>query len=118
MNGLTTTKQTAQCEMVSFGLEPNYIYLKRSHDSKMVGHFGFVKTLCLVKCQFWWPSLKEDIESYVASCPPCSAAEGQPGKIPGLLQPLAKPRHPGRKFPWTYNGATRKFRKHGDPGGN
>lgn len=38
--------------------------LKKSHNSKVVGHFGFLKTLHLIKKkkQFWWPSVKKDIE--------------------------------------------------------
>lgn len=36
-----------------------------------VGHFGFVKTLHLIKRQFLWPKMKKDIETYVASCPIC-----------------------------------------------
>lgn len=50
--------------------------LQKSHDSKVAGHFGFVKHhFGLVKHQFWWLSLKKDIESYVASCPTCASAK-------------------------------------------
>lgn len=38
------------------------------HDSKAAGHFRFVKTLHLIKRQFWWPSLQKDIESPVCIC--------------------------------------------------
>lgn len=63
--------------------------LRKSHDSKVAGHFGFVKTLHLVKRQFWWLSLKKDIESYVASCPVCASAKRWRGKTPELLQTMA-----------------------------
>lgn len=63
------------------------LILEKSHDSKATGHFGFVKTLHLIKCQFWWLSLKKDIQSYVASCPVCTSAKRWQGKTSRLLQP-------------------------------
>ncbi|XP_058041925.1 uncharacterized protein LOC131199783 [Ahaetulla prasina] len=68
--------------------------LQRCHDAKMAGHFGFVKTLHLLKRQFWWPSLKKDIQAYVASCPVCASSKRPPGKPPGLLQTVARPGTP------------------------
>lgn len=70
------------------------LILEKSHDSKTTGHFGFVKTLHLIKCQFWCLSLKKDIQSYVASCPVCTLAKKWQGKTPGLLQPVAEPSAP------------------------
>lgn len=66
--------------------------LKWAHDSKILVTFGFVKTLHLIKQQFWWISLKKDIESYVASFPIFSAAKQLLGKTSGLLQNMASPR--------------------------
>ncbi|KAK9395571.1 hypothetical protein NXF25_018932, partial [Crotalus adamanteus] len=47
--------------------------LQWSHDAKQAGHFGFLKTLQLVRRQFWWPGMKKDIESYVKSYATCAA---------------------------------------------
>lgn len=66
------------------------------HDTKQAGHFGFVKTLHLIKRQFWWPSLKKDIKSYVSNCPICALAKQRQGKTPGPFQTLAK-----SSVPWT-----------------
>uniref|UniRef100_A0A670ZKL6 Gypsy retrotransposon integrase-like protein 1 n=1 Tax=Pseudonaja textilis TaxID=8673 RepID=A0A670ZKL6_PSETE len=54
--------------------------------------------LHLVIQQFWWPSLKKDIETYVASCPVCASAKRPPGKLPGLLQDVARPTAPWREI--------------------
>lgn len=64
---------------------------------KTAGHFGFVKTLYLVKCQFWWLCMKRDIENYMASCPVCTSAKRCSGKTPGLLQPVTSPIAPWRE---------------------
>lgn len=64
--------------------------LGNCHDSKMAGHFGFMKMLQLVKRQFWWPSLKKDIESYVANCSVWASAKRRQGKTPGFLQMVVK----------------------------
>ncbi|KAK9395739.1 hypothetical protein NXF25_019100 [Crotalus adamanteus] len=54
--------------------------LKRCHDVKQAGHFGFVKTLHLARHQFWWPTLRRDVEEYVKSCPTCATCKTYPGK--------------------------------------
>lgn len=72
--------------------------LERAHDARTAGHFGFVKTLHLIKRQFWWPALKRDIENYVASCPVCASAKRPPGKTPGLLQNVARPTAPWKEI--------------------
>ncbi|XP_060539362.1 queuine tRNA-ribosyltransferase catalytic subunit 1 isoform X1 [Pantherophis guttatus] len=72
--------------------------LQHAHDAKTAGHFGFVKTVHLIKRQFWWPALKKDIEAYVASCPVCASAKRPPGKPPGLLQSVARPNAPWKEI--------------------
>uniref|UniRef100_A0A670Z7K1 Integrase catalytic domain-containing protein n=1 Tax=Pseudonaja textilis TaxID=8673 RepID=A0A670Z7K1_PSETE len=48
--------------------------------------------------QFWWLSLKKDIESYVASCLTSVAARRRQGKYPGLLQTVADPSAPWKEI--------------------
>lgn len=38
--------------------EPEDFNIAQTHDTKAVGHLGFMKTLHLVKRQFWWPGMK------------------------------------------------------------
>ncbi|KAK9395726.1 hypothetical protein NXF25_019087 [Crotalus adamanteus] len=74
--------------------------LQRCHDAKQAGHFGFLKTLHLLRWQFWWPRLKVDVEQYVRGCHVCASAK------PRTRNPWACyrrwPTHlgPGRKSPW------------------
>lgn len=72
--------------------------MQTCYDSKMAGHFGFVKTLHLIKRQFWWPSLKKYIESYITSCLVCTAAKSLQGKLPSLLQSVCEPSAPWREI--------------------
>ncbi|KAK9410979.1 hypothetical protein NXF25_002154 [Crotalus adamanteus] len=68
--------------------------LQRCHDAKLAGHFGFVKTLHLIRRQFWWPTLRKDVEHHVKSCPVCATCKSRPGKPVGYLQSVADPEHP------------------------
>ena len=45
--------------------------LKENHDSVNVGHPGQHRMLKLLKRNYWWPGLKEDIKIYVQSCFKC-----------------------------------------------
>ena len=56
------------------------------HDVPWCAHLGVGKTLELVKRQFWWPNLAEDITRYVETCFKCQAN---------------KPDHRNRKIPLT-----------------
>lgn len=68
--------------------------LHQCHDVKTAGHFGFVKTLHLVRCQLWWPKLRKQVEDYVRGCPICVMAKPLSGKPLGLLQSVAEPCRP------------------------
>ena len=45
--------------------------MKIAHDSDWSGHFGSRKTLLRIEAHFWWPTMKVDVQSYVASCCGC-----------------------------------------------
>ena len=42
------------------------------HDVPWCAHLGIKNTVQLIKKQFWWPKMQQDIESYIKSCPKCS----------------------------------------------
>ena len=42
--------------------------LQENHDSVDVGHPGQQRMLELIKWNYWWPGLKEDIKKYVQGC--------------------------------------------------
>ncbi|KAK9395371.1 hypothetical protein NXF25_018732, partial [Crotalus adamanteus] len=68
--------------------------LRQGHDVKSAGHFGFLKTLHLLKRQFWWPGMKTDVQKYVRECSMCATTKPQVGKPSGLLQQVSNPNHP------------------------
>ena len=41
------------------------------HHTPIVGHPGQDKTLELVLCNYWWPSVASDTRHYVRTCPKC-----------------------------------------------
>jgi Integrase zinc binding domain len=43
------------------------------HDVPWCAHLGIGKTLELVKRQFWWPKMSEDIKAYIETCFKCQA---------------------------------------------
>uniref|UniRef100_A0A670XUD3 ribonuclease H n=1 Tax=Pseudonaja textilis TaxID=8673 RepID=A0A670XUD3_PSETE len=44
------------------------LIMTQCHDNPAAGHFGFHKTLHLITRTFWWPRVRHDVSSYVASC--------------------------------------------------
>lgn len=57
-------------------------------------HVSADKTLQLIKRQFWWPAMAEDVDSWRASCLVCAAHnQGKPGRTK-----LCRPNAP--KGPW------------------
>jgi hypothetical protein len=65
--------------------------IRLGHDSPFAGHFGLRKTLALVKRNYWWPSMKESIKTYLDGCPVCQRSKSLTTKPQGLLQPLPIP---------------------------
>lgn len=58
------------------------------HSSPVGGHSGVRATYHRVKGIFYWPGLKADVESFIASCPTCQRAKSEHCLQPGLLEPL------------------------------
>ena len=45
--------------------------LQENHNSVDMGHLGQQRILELIKQNYWWPGLKEDIKKYVQGCFKC-----------------------------------------------
>ena len=45
-----------------------------------MGHLGIERTTSLLKDQFYWPSMLEDVELHIRSCPHCLRFKTQPEK--------------------------------------
>ena len=65
--------------------------LKEFHNSPIRGHAGIKRTTTRIASQFYWTSLKKDVNSFVQSCDICQRAKIATSLPAGLLQPLAIP---------------------------
>jgi len=65
--------------------------LKENHDSVDVGHPGQQRMLELLKRNYWWPGLKEDVKRYVQGCFKCQQNKVQYQRKAGELHPLEIP---------------------------
>ncbi|PKI60465.1 hypothetical protein CRG98_019119 [Punica granatum] len=45
--------------------------LRECHDSKWAGHSGIHRTLALVEERYYWPQLRDDVETFVKTCLVC-----------------------------------------------
>ena len=52
--------------------------MEACHDN--MGHLGIERTTSLLKDQFYWPSMIEDVELHIRSCPHCLRFKAQPEK--------------------------------------
>ena len=43
------------------------------HDTPSAGHPGIANTLKILQRDFWWPTMKQDVEQYVKGCGKCQA---------------------------------------------
>ena len=61
-----------------------------AHDT--LGHFGFFKTYESIKCSYFWPNMRKDLEEgYVPSCMDCQHNKSSTSKPTGPLHPLPVP---------------------------
>jgi len=68
--------------------------LKENHDSVDVGYPGQHRMLELLKRNYWWPGLKENVKRYVQRCIKCQQNKVQHQKKVGELHPLEIPQGP------------------------
>jgi uncharacterized C2H2 Zn-finger protein len=55
------------------------------HGSKTGGHFGISNTLGKIKEKFYWPKLRNDVQTWCAQCDMCAARKGPTRKIKAPL---------------------------------
>lgn len=68
--------------------------MESEHDSKVAGHMGMDKTLELIKRNFFWKGMSNQISDFVRSCPICQAVKAPRHGRYGLLHPLELPYAP------------------------
>ncbi|GJU12068.1 uncharacterized mitochondrial protein-like protein [Tanacetum coccineum] len=68
--------------------------LKECHDSKWDGHPGITRTLALVEGTYYWPRIRDDVETFVQTCLIFQQDKIEQKKSGGLLEPLPTPKGP------------------------
>jgi hypothetical protein len=70
--------------------------MREAHDAPYSGHLGMERTLHILRRQYWWPGMKDDVQTYVAECESCQRNKSANTKKAGLSQPLPIPELPWR----------------------
>jgi predicted aspartyl protease len=65
--------------------------IRTVHATQATAHPGQKKTLHLLRDRYYWPSMRQDVEAYVAACKPCRWSHAPRDKTPGLLKSLPVP---------------------------
>ncbi|KAF7835592.1 putative gag-pol polyprotein [Senna tora] len=69
------------------------LLVRESHEGGLMGHFGVLKTLDMLKEHFFWPHIKRDVEKLCSKCISCRKAKSKV-KPHGLYMSLPVPTHP------------------------
>ena len=64
------------------------------HVHPFTGHVGIHRTSEILRRDFWWPGMEQDITKYVGDCEMCSRNKPTNQKKAGLLAPLPIPGKP------------------------
>ena len=62
--------------------------LKTRHSNLAAGNFGIQRTYEAVRKDFYWPSMRKDVEEFVKSCIICQKIKSSKQKVFGKLMPL------------------------------
>ncbi|KAI5316908.1 hypothetical protein L3X38_036615 [Prunus dulcis] len=68
--------------------------LKKCHDAKWEGHPGTHRTLALMSEAYYWPQMREDVDSFMRTCLVCQQDKTLQKQPDGLLEPLLVPTRP------------------------
>jgi hypothetical protein len=68
--------------------------LSRCHDDPLGGHFGVEKTTELIGRQFFWPGMREEVDTYVDTCAVCQRNKVKRHRPYGVLNSLPVPSKP------------------------
>jgi hypothetical protein len=68
--------------------------IQNNHDIPAAGHPGRAKTLDLIRHRYFWPTLRKDVERFVANCHVCQRMKTSRHTPYGVLNPLPVPERP------------------------
>ena len=69
--------------------------IRRFHDSLLAAHLGISRTVFRLQTRVYWPGLRNDVRTYIASCTVCITRKSP---CPRRAPPWAAA---GREWPWT-----------------
>ena len=72
--------------------------LREHHDPADIGHPGQHRMIELLRRNYWWPGLKEDIKRYVQGCFKCQQNKVLHQRKAGELHPLEIPQGPWQEI--------------------
>jgi hypothetical protein len=64
------------------------LVLTKMHNVPYTGHLGYRKNITTVRCQYFWPGIKNDVTEYLARCMKCQKVKVEHMHSMGLLQSL------------------------------
>jgi hypothetical protein len=67
------------------------------HDSTTAGHPSTLRTKLAIEKDFWWPTLLQDVKSYVQGCAICQSTKPRTNHSKALYYPIS-PEHPQIPF--------------------
>ena len=68
--------------------------LRYKHDHILSGHYGYNKTLELIRREYTWPGIRDFVKDYCGSCTVCKRSKTPRHKPYGTLQQLPIPEKP------------------------
>ena len=69
------------CSIVVYYTEKCLMVNYKRTNSNLYGHLGIERITSLLRDQFYWPSMIEDIKHYIKSCPRYLRFKTQPEKV-------------------------------------
>ena len=65
--------------------------LRLVHDGPLAGHMGVDRTWSRLRDWFWWPQIKEDLQTYIKGCEACAVNKHSNLKIKAPMQETSIP---------------------------
>ncbi|KAL0420256.1 UNVERIFIED_CONTAM: Transposon Tf2-11 polyprotein [Sesamum latifolium] len=75
--------------------------ISECHDTLWAGHQGEERTYALVQRAYYWPQMRDDVETYVRTCLICQQDKADHQKRLVCYTHFPSQRDPGRVSPWT-----------------
>ena len=65
--------------------------IQEHHSNVISGHFSWGRTLDLIRRHFWWPKMRDHVQTFVSECLSCQRSKASNQRPRGLLSPLEIP---------------------------